>query len=187
MDLILGSLLGLGLAAAAGLRVFVPLLIAGLAARLGHIELAQGFAWLGATPVLVALGVATLLEALAYQIPWLDNALDALATPLAALAGTLLMASTLLEVDPFWRWTLALIAGGGVASAVQGGTTGLRLASTAGTGGLANPLLAAGETGGAVTLGLVAVLLPVLAGLLVLAALGLGLRRLFRRRRGIAG
>ena len=180
MDLLMGFLLGLCLAAAAGLRVFVPLLIAGLAARFGHIELIESFAWLSTTPVLLGLGLATLIEVLAYQIPWLDHLLDTVATPLAVVAGTLLMAAFLLDLPPAWRWALALVAGGGAAGLVQAGTVGLRLASTAGTGGLGNPVLAAGESGGAALLGVAAVLLPLVAGILVLLLLGLGLRRLRR-------
>jgi hypothetical protein len=182
MDLLLGFLLGLGLAAAAGLRVFVPLLIAGLAARVGRIDLVAGFDWLSATPVLIGLAAATLIEVLAYLIPWLDHLLDAVATPLAVVAGTLLMAALLLDLPPVWRWALALIAGGGVAGLVQAATVGLRLTSTAATGGAGNPVLAAGESGGAALLGLLAVLLPLLAGLLVLFLLGLGLRRLLHSR-----
>lgn len=187
MEVLLGILLGLGLAAATGLRVFVPLLIAGLAARFGHIELVEGFNWLASSPALIGLGVATLLELAAYQIPWIDNLLDTLATPLAALAGTLIMAATLLEIDPALRWPLAVIAGGSTAGLVQSATAGLRLASSAGTGGLGNPVLAAGETSGSVGLGLLAVLLPVAAGLLVLILLFWGIRRLPRRRRRAHG
>lgn len=182
MNLLLALLLGFGLSAAAGLRVFVPLLIAGLAARFGEIQLAAGFEWLSSMPVLIGLGLAALLEILAYQIPWVDNLLDTIATPLASLAGVLLMASVLLDLDPAWRWGLAIIAGGGLAGLVQTGTTGLRLASSTGTGGLANPVVSAGETGGSVGLGLLAVLIPVLAGLLVLLLLGFGTRRILRRR-----
>lgn len=182
MDLLLAFLLGLGLAAAAGLRVFVPLLIAGLAARFGRIELVAGLDWLGATPVLIGLGLATAIEILAYLVPWLDHALDAIAAPLAVAAGTLLMAALLLELPPVWRWALALIAGGGAAGLVQLGTSGLRLGSTATTGGLGNPVIAAGEAGGATLLGLLAVLVPLVTGLLVLLLLGLGLRWILRRR-----
>ncbi len=183
MNLLLGLFLGLGLAAAAGLRVFVPLLIAGLAARFGQIELVSGFAWLGSTPILIGLAIAALLEILAFQIPWLDNLLDTVVTPMATLAGILLMSAALLDLDPGWRWLLAIVAGGGVAGLVQTGTTGLRLASTAGTGGLGNPLLSAGETGGAVGLGLLAVLLPLIAGLLVVLVVAFSLRRLLGRLR----
>lgn len=182
VDLLLAFLLGLGLAAAAGLRVFVPLLIAGLAARFGRIELVAGFDWLGATPVLIGLGLATLIEILAYLVPWLDHALDAVAAPLAVAAGTLLMAAMLLELPPVWRWALALVAGGGAAGLVQLATTGLRLGSTATTGGLGNPVLAAGEAGGATLLGLLAVLIPLAAGLLVLLLIALAWRGLLRAR-----
>jgi hypothetical protein len=182
VDLLLAFLLGLGLAAAAGLRVFVPLLIAGLAARFGRIELVAGFDWLGATPVLIGLGLATLIEILAYLVPWLDHALDAVAAPLAVAAGTLLMAAMLLELPPVWRWSLALVAGGGAAGLVQLATTGLRLGSTATTGGLGNPVIAAGEAGGATALGLLAVLIPLAAGLLVLLLIALAWRGLLRAR-----
>ncbi|HOX24733.1 MAG TPA: DUF4126 domain-containing protein [Candidatus Krumholzibacteria bacterium] len=182
-ELLAAGLLGLGLAAAAGLRVFLPLLIAGLAARLGHLELAGGFAWLTSTPALVAFAGATVLEIAAYQIPWLDHLLDVIATPLAAVAGTLIMAATLLDLGPAVRWPLAIIAGGGVASLVQAATVGVRLASTTTTGGLGNPAVAAGETGGSAGLGLLAILVPVVAGLVVLGLIAVAVATLRRARR----
>jgi len=184
MDLALGVLLGLGLAAAAGLRVFVPLLIAGLAAHFGRIELVPGFHWLASMPALVGLGLATALEVAAYQIPWLDHLLDTIATPLAAVSGTLIMAATMLDLEPALRWPLSIIAGGGAATLVQSATVGLRLFSSATTGGLGNPAVAAGETGGSVGLGVLAIVVPLLAGILVLILLCLGIYLLRRRLRG---
>ena len=87
----------------------------------------------------------------------------------------------MLDLDPAIRWPLAIIAGGGAASLVQSATAGLRLASSASTGGLGNPVLAAGETGGSVGLGVLAILLPVVAGALVLILLVLGVRHIRRR------
>jgi hypothetical protein len=63
--------LGVGLAAATGLRVFLPLLVASVAAYTGHLPLAESFAWLATPPALILLSVATLVEILAYYIPGL--------------------------------------------------------------------------------------------------------------------
>jgi len=118
MDMLLALILGVGLSAAAGFRVFVPLLGMSIAAQAGHLELAAGFGWLATPTVTIALGIATALEIAAYFIPWLDNALDSVATPAAVVAGTVMTASLLGDMSPLLRWGLAVIAGGGVAGTV---------------------------------------------------------------------
>ncbi|MGH9464204.1 MAG: DUF4126 domain-containing protein [Thermoanaerobaculia bacterium] len=184
MDGLLSVCLGIGLAAACGLRVFVPLLVMSAAAHLGHLELGESFTWIGSTPALVAFAVATLLEVAAYKVPWLDNLLDAAASPIAVVAGVVVSASVVTGMEPLLKWTLAVIAGGGVAGSVQAGTVVARQLSSLGTGGLANPLLAALEAGGSLGLSLVALLLPLLAFLLVLVSCLVAWRLLRRRRRG---
>lgn len=183
METALSAALGLGLAAACGFRIFVPLLVLSLAARAGALELTGGFAWLAATPALVAFAVATVLEIGAYFIPWVDNALDAAATPAAVVAGVVVTASVVTGMEPWLRWSLAVIAGGGVAGAVQLGTVGMRQASVLGTGGLANPLVSALEATGSALLAVLALLLPAVALVLVLLLFA-GLWLYFRRRRG---
>jgi hypothetical protein len=173
MDTVLSVMVGLGLSAACGFRVFVPLLVAGIAARTGHLQLAAGFQWMGSDIALIALGLATALEIGGYYIPWLDHALDTLASPAAIVAGTLITASVITDMDPFLRWTLALIAGGGIAGLVQGGTVATRVVSTASTAGFANPLVATGELGGAFGASLLSLAAPVvMAALLLLCAAG---------------
>jgi hypothetical protein len=180
---IVGSILiGLGLAAACGFRVFVPLLIAGLAARFGGLPVVHGFSWLGSTPALVAFGVATGVEVIGYYIPWIDNLLDALAAPTAVAAGILLMASTLVDCGPFLRWTLAVVAGGGTAAVFQGLTTVARQVSSIGTGGLGNPVLATVEGGSSALLAVLAVTLPIAALLLIAVLLFVVLKLLPWRR-----
>lgn len=165
-DLMANSLLpiflGLGLAAACGFRVFVPLLIAGVAAHTGHLTLASDFAWLGSMPALIALGTAALLEIAAYFIPWLDHALDLLATPTAVVAGILAAVSVMVDLPAPLRWGIGVIGGGAAAGVVQGATVLLRTKSGILTGGLGNPAVAAGETVGAVTVAILAILVPVL-------------------------
>lgn len=177
-----GLLLGIGLSVACGFRVFVPLLAVSAAGLAGWLPLADGFRWLASWPALTALAVATVVEAVTYHVPWLDHALDGLAAPAAVLAGTLLTASQLGELDPLAKWSLALIAGGGAAGMVQGTTTALRALSTVTTGGLANPLIATLEAVGAAVTSIGTLLLPVF-GLFVLLAVAGGGVWLLRRRR----
>jgi hypothetical protein len=169
VETVISVLVGIGLSAAAGLRVFVPLLVMSIAAYSGYLELASGFAWIGTLPALIAFAVATALEVLAYLIPAVDHVLDVIAGPVAVVAGVIATASTVVGMSPFLQWMLAIIAGGGVAGLVKGlsGVTRAKTALT--TGGLANPAVAAAETGGAATLSVLAILLPVVAFLLVLA------------------
>jgi uncharacterized protein DUF4126 len=184
LEAVLSVAVGLGLAAAAGLRVFVPLLVLGGAARLGWLPLASGFEWLASGSGLTTLGVATILEVAAYYIPWVDNLLDLVAGPLAVMAGILATAAVTTELPPALRWSAAIIAGGGTAAAVQGVTSITRLKSTAVTAGAANPLLATLELVGSLTTSIVAVVLPALAIFLVVGLLLLARRasrRLFRR------
>ena len=168
METLTSLLVGLGLAAACGFRVFVPLLVMSIASHAGYLELDAGFAWIGSIPALLTFATATILEIGAYYIPWVDNVLDTLAAPAAIVAGTIAVASTLTDVDPFLSWTLAAIGGGGVAGAVQITTTAIRHASTLTTGGLANPLVSTAEAAGSFFLATLAVVVPVIAVSLML-------------------
>ena len=76
-ELIKAVALGLALAAAVGLRIFVPLLALSAASLAGVVHLGPGMEWLGSVPALVIFLVATLVELAAYKVPWLDNTLDA--------------------------------------------------------------------------------------------------------------
>ncbi len=185
METFTSILVGLGLAAACGFRVFVPLLIAGLAARFGGMNVAPGFHWLAGTPALVAFAVATGVEIVGYYVPWIDNLLDALAAPVAVVAGMLLMASTLVDCGPFLHWTLAVLAGGGTAAVFQGLTTVARQVSSISTGGLGNPVLATVEGGSSALLAVLAVTVPI-AALVMIALLLLLILKLLPLRRTAA-
>lgn len=177
--------IGLGLAAACGFRVFTPLLIAGLAAHWGRLPLASGFDWLASTPALLAFGTATVLEIGAYYLPWLDHALDLLATPAAVVAGMVAAASVVTDLPPLIKWTVTIIGGGGLAGAIQASSVLLRLKSTALTGGAGNPVVATLELVGAVVTAVLAVVLPLLAIGLILTLTLVALRR--RRRLATLG
>ena len=169
METALSILIGVGLSAACGFRVFVPLLVMSLANLSGHLTLAPGFAWIGSYPALIAFSVATGLEITGYYIPWVDHLLDTIATPAAVIAGTIVTASVVTDMSPFLKWTLAVIAGGGAAGLVQGTTVVARGASTATTGGLGNPVVATVESAAAITTSVLVLVAPV-AALIILAA-----------------
>jgi len=168
METILSICVGIGLSAACGFRVFVPLLAMSLAALSGHLTLGPGFEWIGSYPALIAFSVATCVEIGAYYVPWLDHLLDTIATPAAVIAGTVITASVVTDMSPFLKWTLAVIAGGGAAGLVQGTTVTARGASALTTAGLANPLVATIELGGAIVTSLLAIVAPVVAVLLIM-------------------
>jgi hypothetical protein len=181
--MVLALLMGIGLSAACGFRIFVPMLVVSVASHAGYIELASGFEWVGSYPAMGAFAVATVLEVGAYYIPWLDNLLDTVTTPAAVVAGTVLTASVVGDIHPFLRWSLALIAGGGVAATVQGSTVAVRGVSTATSGGLLNPVASTGELVGSVVTAVLAVVAPVLAVVLVMLAFVFLTRLALRRQR----
>lgn len=162
-ETILSIFLGIGLASASGFRVFLPLFALSLASYFGIWELNENWLWIGSIPALITLGIATVSEIFGYYIPFIDNLLDTIATPLAAIAGTVVMASTLVDISPMMTWTLALIAGGGTASAMQGMTTVTRLASSVKTAGIGNPVVSTAETGTAIGMSALSIFLPVVA------------------------
>ncbi len=167
-EVMLAAVVGISLAAAVGFRIFAPMLLVGIAAKTGHIHLAGGFEWLGSDVAIAMLGIAAIVEIVAYLFPFFDHLLDTISGPVAMAAGTLLMASTLIDMEPWLRWTVALVAGGGVAGLTHFGTSLGRAGSTAATGGLANPVYATVETGLATVLTVLAIALPLAALVLIL-------------------
>lgn len=163
---ILSGFIGIGLAAATGFRVFLPLFFVSLGAYLGWIPLNSSMEWLSGLPVLIATGIAMVFEILAYYIPFIDNLLDTFSIPLATVAGSLIFASQFADLGTFPLWALAIIAGGGTAATISSGFAGTRATSTATTGGLGNNVVATTETAGAGILTFLSIAAPILAALL---------------------
>jgi hypothetical protein len=161
-QIILSVMAGVGLSAACGFRVFIPPLIIAIAAKAEHVNLGTEFAWMGSDIALVAFGLAAVLEVGAYYIPWLDNALDTIAAPVAVVAGTITSAAVFGDMNPWLKWTLAAIAGGGAAGAVQITTTVTRGASSAITGGMGNWAVSTAEGIGSIFTAVLAIVIPVL-------------------------
>ncbi len=179
--------MGLGLAAACGFRVFVPLLVMSLAARSGHMQLASSFDWVASTPALIAFGSATALEVGAYYIPWLDNLLDGLTTPTAVVAGMMATGSQVADMDPWMSWTLSVVGGGGMAGGVQALTVLTRQVSSFATAGFGNPFVSTLEAGAAVGFTLLSIVVPFVAVLTILILAFFLTKTVLGRRKAPAG
>ncbi len=169
--LLLTILGGVCLAAASGFRVFVPLLVAGAASRLGFLSLNNGLDWLASDIGLAVLGVACAVEIAGFYVPWVDHALDWIALPGAVVAGSLLATSQVTDLNPTATWLIGILSGGTTAGLVQGATMLTRGVSLVTTGGAGNPIVATGETLLSIIVTIVAIVVPVLA--LLVAGVGL--------------
>jgi hypothetical protein len=183
-ELGLSIALGIGLAAATGFRLFLPLLVLSIAAWTGHVNLNESFAWLGTPTAVLMLGTAAIVEVAAFYIPGVDNLLDTLATPGAVVAGTIASAAVMTDVPPMVKWTAAVIAGGCVAGVTQGLTAMLRAKSTVFTGGLGNSAVATAELGGATLISILALAAPAAALVLVVLFFWLAFRLIRSLARG---
>lgn len=182
VDYLLAGIVGIGLAAACGLRAFLPVLGLALAARAGWVELGESFAWLASWPAIVALSLATAVEVSGSLVPYLAHVLDALAAPVACAAGAFVVASQagahgfgpeITSSQPLLEWSAALVAGGGVAGAVHAASATLRGAVSAASAGIAAPVYGAMETAAGVVASILAFVLPLVFALLTVAALAL--------------
>jgi hypothetical protein len=178
--------LAVTLAAVAGLRAWLPLLVAGVLSKLGVADLGASFGWLGSWPALGLLGGATAIEVAGDKIPVVDHALDMVGTIIRPLTGTLAAAAALVHIqDPLIALVIGLCVGAPIALAPHVAKSTLRGVSTGATAGLANPLLSLVEDGVSLMLTVLAFFVPILAALLVGCCAWL-LWRWLRRRRGSA-
>jgi len=180
-------LLGLGLSAASGLRVFLPPFLMSLGASLGVVELRPEWLWLASPIAVIALGVAVVAELSAYAIPVVDNALDVVAVPAAVVAGAVLLMGMAGDRSSAVHWVLAVIAGGGVAGTLALVTAKVRAVSSVASGGLGNPAFAVIETLGSAALTIAVFLgLLVALGTVVGVVLAVIVGRRWRQSRGVA-
>ncbi len=166
---LISAFIGISLAAATGFRVFMPLFLLSLGCRLELFQVGNEWAWAGSNLVLITTSIAMVIEVAAYYIPVVDNILDSISIPLATIAGTLLFAVQFTDISPFFRWSAAIIAGGGTAATISTVLAGTRAASSIGTAGLGNFIISTMETIGSSVLTILAVFVPFMAVLVVFA------------------
>ena len=174
--------LAIALAASAGLRAWLPLLLAGGLARLDLLDLGPTFGFLASDKALLLFGVATVIELAGDKVPVVDHALDVIGTPLRPAAGALLAASVLGTVsDPLTAVVLGTAVGAPSALVPHAAKSALRTVSTTLTGGLANPVLSVLEDAVSFVTFVLAILVPVLVVVLLAITLYIALRLLRRR------
>jgi len=179
--------MGISLAACAGLRAFLPLLVVGACGRLGFLPLADSFEWLASSPALVVFGVAVVTELLADKFPGVDHFLDAVQVWVKPIAGTILVASVLTEFSPLTKVVLGVVLGGSAAEAVHLLKAKTRILSTVSTAGFGNPLVSTAEDATALVGSVGALVVPLLVFVVVVVVLtmcGLAARRMWRSASG---
>lgn len=176
MDFLTALAIGIGLAAASGMRVFVPVLFLAVGTKMGYVTPAEHWAWIGSWGAIAGLAVAAALEVTAYYVPFLDNLLDTVATPAAAISGAFVAAVPIMgaleQVHPGVSLLTAGIVGGGTATAVQAVTVAARATSTATTAGAGNPIIASIENTVATVLSFVTLVLPFAIGAVMVLLAG---------------
>lgn len=171
MSALISVVLGFSLSAAAGFRVFVPFLVISVATKAGMVQLSDGFSWIGSTPALILFCVATIIELLAYYVPYIDNLLDVLAVPLAIIAGSILMATFITDMSPMLKWTLAIVAGGGISVGIHSVTAVFRGASTTMTAGIGNSIVSTFENIISTLISILAIFSPIIAIIIIIVSL----------------
>ena len=166
---------GVALAAATGLRAFLPLFVLGLAARLGWTAIRPAEQWLAGNLALIALGTATVLELLADKVPVIDHALDAMATIIRPAAAWLVSFGVLTPLGQEWAGALATLLAGG-AFGVHTLKAHVRVGSSITSVGVANPVLSAIEDVIAFLLTSAAIIAPIVALLFLILLVWLATR-----------
>lgn len=179
-ETIISICLGIGLSASAGFRVFLPLFALSLSSYFNVWELNESWQWIGNLTAVITFGIATLVEIVAYYVPFIDNLLDSIAIPLATIAGTAVMVSTVADLNPVVTWTLAIIAGGGTAAAIKTSTGATRLTSSVSTAGFGNSLVTTVETGTSIVMSVFSIFLPIVAFILVIVVF-YGIFKLYKK------
>ncbi|MFO0962797.1 MAG: DUF4126 domain-containing protein [Phycisphaerales bacterium] len=198
MGLFLSVCAGLGLAAACGLRVFLPLFMVSIGVKAGWVEMPAAFEWMGSNAAVVIFGTATVVEVVGFLIPWVDHILDVMAVPLSAVAGALLMTSQLLHatgatidpqtagevaaplMHPALAWSLGIIAGAGTASGVEAASIAGRVSSSVLTIGWLNPIYGMMESVLSFITTLLALAVPIITGIIVLLFIPIVLAAVWR-------
>ena len=179
---IMATLMGISLAAASGFRVFLPPFLLSVAARLDIVWFLEldlvgtQFEFFTSTLAIVVLGIATVAEFAGFYAPWIDNALDTIATPASIFAGVAMTAIVLEGSEPIFQWAVAIIAGGGVAATIQSATVATRSLSSTFTFGLGNPAVAPGENLARVALPHIAIQIPFISAFVVILVVALLVR-----------
>ncbi len=179
MQIVFAILMGFSLAATCGLRAFLPLLVIGIAAKTGFVDLSVNFEWMMSWPAIICFGSATVLEILGDKIPAVDHFLDSAGVVVRPVAGAIAASSMIQGMEPLTALVVGIIMGATVAGIVQFIKGSLRLVSTATTGGIANPAMSVVEDGATASVSILSIFVPVITAVLIMIGLVFGIRFAF--------
>jgi Domain of unknown function (DUF4126) len=180
VDATTAVLTGLGLATAAGLNAYVPLLVVGLLGRLGFLDLTAPYDSLSSTPALIVLGILLAIEVLADKVAGVDSVNDVIQTVVRPAAGALLAAGAIGIGTDLPPW-VGVVAGILAAGSVHAGKAVARPVVNVSTGGVGAPVVSVLEDTTSLVASLLAILAPLLLVVLVVV-LAFVLRSWWRRR-----
>ncbi len=186
MNSIASIAIGIGLSTSTGFRILVPFACLSAAALYGDMTLPAQMAWLNSYPAFIGLLIGTLIEVAAYYIPWVNDALDMVELPAAVISGTYLTGAFAADLPTLLQWSLALVAGGGIAGSINGLTGMTRLATNSVTAGAATPVTSSLEWMSALMLAILALTLPLLAIVLAIFLLIFVIKKVSKRRKNRA-
>lgn len=184
---------GFGLASAAGLNAYIPLLSMGLLDRYTNlVNLPAGWSWLANGWVIAIVAVLLVIEIFADKIPALDSVNDTVQTLVRPTSGGIVFGSgtaaqTAAVTDPgeFARtgqW-VPVVIGVVTALAVHLTKSAVRPAANVATAGIAAPVLSTVEDFTSLSLTFIAILIPALVLIVLIAMIGAAVWLLRIRRR----
>ena len=175
MELLLGVFSAFGLSASAGLNAYIPLLVVGVVAHYfpATLNLAKPFDLLANPWILILLGVLVIIEMVADKVPAANHVNDLIQTLVRPAAGAIAFAASanvITDINPVLALACGLLVAGSVhtvkAAAVRPAVT----ATTAGAGNI--PVSIAEDIFATIT-SILAVVLPIIAGILFIVFLTL--------------
>jgi len=182
VDMTTAVLTGLGLAGAAGLNAYIPLLVVGVLVHLGYLSVAAPFDSLGQTPILIVLAALLAVEFFADKIPGVDSINDIVQTVIRPAAGAFLAAGSLGTLTHLPPW-VGVAAGIITAGSVHGVKAVSRPVINVGTAGIGGPTVSVVEDLVALAASFLAIIAPILLAILVVIGVMFGLRYLRNRQK----
>lgn len=174
---------GICLSAACGFRIFIPFLILSIFSYTGNIELNEGALWISTIPALIIFSSLTVLEIIGYYIPWIDNMLDLISTPLSIIAGIIILSSLLIDVNPAIKWIFSILFGGVISFNVQLMTVKARALTSVFESGFGNSVFSTIELIAALLISVLAIFQPVISLAILLLLTYLIFRKIILKRK----
>lgn len=170
-----------GLSVSAGLNAYIPLLVVALMSKLGVLDLGSPWELLSNWWIIGVLLVLSVIEFFVDKVPAINHINDGIQTFVRPIAGAIVFASSanvITDINPIFSLVAGLLVAGGVHTLKAGA---LRPAVTATTAGTGNIFVSIFEDVVATVLSIMAVLIPVVLGILMVLLASMVIWLLWRR------